>query len=143
MNRFALSIGALGVFHASFLAWAPVVMRWQTRNVLERFNSLESLELAMQVFQESMKYAYIESTANGAVMLLATALMYRHRVLGWRLWIMCLTIAAGATIISISINGASVGAVARLLLLAGFAYSTVRAYRSAEWLPWFNQAAET
>jgi hypothetical protein len=144
MNRFNLSICVLGAFHVSLWAWAPVVVRWQTRNALEHYNSIESLEIAMQVFQESMLHAYISAGVVGALMLLAAALIYKHRLLGWRLWIASLVVCVAGAVITISVNGASVGAIFRLLLIATFAYYvSLRIYQSTMWLTWFDRVAST
>lgn len=116
-------------------------MRWQTRRVLERYGSLESLEAAMQVYQESMRHVYIEAGVSGGAMLVAAALMFRHRILGWRLWIACLAIPMGVTVVGVSVDGASAGAILRLCLLSTFAFFSVRAYRSTAWQSWFDQKA--
>jgi uncharacterized membrane protein len=110
----------------------------QTRNVLERFNSLDSLEIAMQVFQESMLVAYIQAGVIGLLMLLAATLICMHRVLGWHLWLVCLAVSVGGMAIAIALNGVSVGAITRLILLAGFAYISLRSHQSAAWMLWFK-----
>lgn len=141
MKKLSLSIFVLGALNASLWIWAPILMRLQARNVFERYGALESLELAVQVFQESMRFTYIAAGFIGAVMLLSAVLLYSRRMAGWHLWVTCLAVNAVGAMVDILRGGMSGGAVVRLLVLAAFAYSTVRVYRSAAWSNWFSVKA--
>ncbi|MFG6488167.1 hypothetical protein ACG04R_15890 [Roseateles sp. BYS78W] len=137
MKRLAFFIGLFGALNAFLWAWAPSIARWQTRNVLERYGSLESLEIAMQVYQESMRFVFIEAGVVGAAMLLAAALIFQHRVLGWRLWLVCLAICVGSALVHAAVDGLSFAAACRLLVLSAFASSVIKVGRSGAWAAWF------
>jgi len=102
MKRLAVSIGVLGVSNATLWAWAPKVVRWQTQNALERYQATDALEIAMQVFRESMRSTYIEAGAVGTLMVIASVLLLIRRRSGWALWVACLSVA----VLSMVINAA-------------------------------------
>lgn len=109
MKKLSLSIFVLGALNASLWIWAPILMRLQARNVFERYGALESLELAVQVFQESMRFTYIAAGFIGAVMLLSAVLLYSRRMAGWHLWVTCLAVNAVGTMVDILRGGMSGG----------------------------------
>jgi len=141
MKILALSIGALGLAHASLWVWAPKVARWQTQNVLERYQATDSLEVAMQVFQDSMRYTYIESAILGLLMLIAAALLLAHRRAGWNLWLICLGLAGIGSLITLVTMGGSVGIASRLLLLVCFSCASLKAYKSGTLVNWLHRSA--
>jgi hypothetical protein len=138
MKLLALSIGTLGLAQATLWLWAPKVARWQTTNVLERYQSSESLDVAMQVFHESMQYTFIEAGVVGALMLLSFILLLVRRRVGWSLWLVCLCLALVGAAISIASSGFSIGLVTRLILLGALLSVTLRAHRSKLKASWFS-----
>lgn len=141
MKQLSLSIFVFGTLNASLWIWAPILMRLQARNVFERYGAIDSLELAVQAFQESMRFTYIAAGFIGSVMLLSAALLYSRRMAGWHLWVTCLAVNAVGAMVDVLRGGTSGGAVVRLLVLAAFAYGTVRVYRGAAWPNWFSVKA--
>lgn len=138
MKFLALSIGLFGVAQATLWFWAPKVVRWQTHNALARYQAAESIDVVMQVFQESVQYTFIEAGVVGTLMLLCSVLVLAHKRSGWNLWLACLFLAlVGAAFSGVS-NGFSTGLALRFLLLAAFSFATLRAHRANLMTNWFN-----
>jgi len=129
MKRLAIAIGVLGLLHLSFWLWAPWIASWQARVVLERFDSIESLGIAMEVFNDSMRVAFLVAAALGAFMLVASRLIYNGRASGWWLWLITLAVSLVVAVLSVVQVDASGGSLLRLALLGAFAYASLRAKR--------------
>ena len=126
MKRLSIAIAALGAIHLSFWVWAPWIARWQARNLLARYDALDALEVAMEIFNESMQFAFLVAAILGALMLAASFLLHRRHPAGWGLWLVTLAISFVATILTVATVGPSGGTLLRLVLLASFAYASVR-----------------
>jgi hypothetical protein len=132
MKRLSLLVGLLGMLHLTFWLWAPWIAQWQTTNLLKRYNSMESFDVAMGVFNESMHAPFIVAAALGALMLLASYLLYRSHPAGWLVWLASLAIGFTAAVHVIVQNGPSGGNLLRVAFLLGIAYVTYRIKRQPE-----------
>ena len=122
MKRLSIVAGLLGMAHLSFALWAPWIARWQTTDVLERYNSLESLDVAMDVFHELMRGAFVVAAVIGTAMLLAACLLHRSHPAGWRVWSASLAIGLAAALQVLLQNGPGGANLLRIvfLFIAGF-----------------------
>jgi hypothetical protein len=138
MKLLALSIFAFGTSQATLWLWAPKIARWHIRNALERYQSIESIDVAMQIFHESMQYTFIEAGVVGALMLFSSILLLQRKRAGWYLWLVCLCFALVGAAISLASNDLSTGLVIRLILLGALVFATFRAHRSKLKDNWFG-----
>ena len=129
MKRLSLFTFLLGLIHLSFWKWAPWIAEWQNRRILARYDSVESLGVAMQVFNESMQAGFLVAAALGVLMLIASLLIYKANRTGWWLWLATITVAAAIALLNMAQFGPSVGNIARLTFLAAVAYVAFRLKR--------------
>ena len=102
---------------------------------------MQSLEAAMQVYQESMRSTYVEASLVGALMVIASALLLMRHRSGWVLWVGCLSVALLGALGNAFLYGLSVGGMLRFVLLGSFALSSIRARRSTSWAAWFQRTS--
>jgi hypothetical protein len=139
MRKLAVSIAALGAAQVSLWAWAPPLLRWQTKNALEQYGALKSMDTILNTAHESMNNTYVESALVGALMLVASALMLLRLRTGWSLWLVCLALVTIGALVSIWSAGFTVGVTVRLVVLAAFIVGTVRARQGPPWSQWFKK----
>lgn len=134
----ALSIAALGAAQATSWIWAPKIALWQTAMTLERYQSIEYLDSAMQIYQESMRQTFIEAAVVGALMLISSILLIMRNRAGWSLWLACLCLALAGAALTLVSSGLSAGLFVRIGLLCAFSLATFKAYRSPLMARWFK-----
>jgi hypothetical protein len=141
MKLLFTSIGLLGFAQVTLWAWAPKVAHWQARNALQRYDASEqTLKVAAQVFQESMKYTYIEAGVVGALLVVSSVLLLRRLRIGWNLWLFCLGVICVSAVAQLVLGGLSAGLVMRLLLCSALALATYRIHRRGSLAGWFRES---
>ena len=123
MKRLSIVVGLLGLLHLSFFAWASWIAKWQNTNLMRRFNTMDSLDIAMEVFYERMHTPFMVSAALGISMLIAAYMLYRSLPAGWTVWLASLAFGFAAAILAIFQAGPSGGNLLRLIFLAIIAYA--------------------
>lgn len=126
MKRLSVVVGMIGLLHISFYAWAPWIAKWQNTNLLKRFNAMEAMDVAMEVFYERMHTAFMVSAALGFLMLAAAYLLYRSHPTGWKVWLTSLILGVAAAIHAVVQAGPNGGNLVRLFFLVAITYATYR-----------------
>ena len=122
MKRLSVIVALLGLLHLSFFAWASWIAKWQNTNLMLRYNTMDSLNIAMEVFYERMHTSFMVSAALGIFMLIAAYMLYRSLPAGWTVWLASLAFGFAAAILAIFQAGPSGGNLLRLIFLAAIAF---------------------